>query len=61
MVLTKNQTIMELPINPIAIPVAAVAALFIGAIWFNPKVGFGNLWMRESGMTEEKMKCFQFY
>ena len=56
MVLTKNQTMMDLPINPIAIPVAAVAALFIGAIWFNPKVGFGNLWMRESGMTEEKMK-----
>ncbi|WP_460220400.1 DUF1761 domain-containing protein [Psychroserpens sp. MEBiC05023] len=46
---------MELPINPIAIPVAAVAALVIGAIWYNPKV-FGNVWMRASGMTEEKMK-----
>ena len=47
---------MELPINPIAIPIAAVAALVIGAIWYNPKIGFGNLWLRESGMTEEKMK-----
>lgn len=47
---------MELPINPIAIPVAAVAALLIGALWYNPKIGFGNVWMRESGMTEEKMK-----
>ncbi|WP_299114904.1 DUF1761 domain-containing protein [uncultured Winogradskyella sp.] len=47
---------MELPINPIAIPIAAVAALIIGAIWYNPKIGFGNLWLRESGMTEEKMK-----
>lgn len=47
---------MELPINPIAIPVAAVAALFIGALWYNPKIGFGNIWMQESGMTEEKMK-----
>ena len=47
---------MELPINPIAIPVAAVAALVIGAIWYNPKIGFGNVWMRASGMTEEKMK-----
>lgn len=47
---------MELPINPIAIPVAAVAALVIGAIWYNPKIGFGNVWMQASGMTEEKMK-----
>lgn len=46
---------MELPINPIAIVVAAVAALVIGAIWYNPKV-LGNAWMRASGMTEEKMK-----
>ena len=47
---------MEIPVNPVAIPVAAVAALVIGAIWYNPNVGFGNVWMRESGMTEEKMK-----
>ena len=47
---------MELPINPVAIPIAAVAALVIGAIWYNPKIGFGTLWLRESGMTEEKMK-----
>ena len=47
---------MELPINPIAIPVAAVAALFIGALWYNPKFGFGIAWMRASGMTEERMK-----
>lgn len=47
---------MELPINPIAIPIAAVAALVVGALWYNPKIGFGNVWLRESGMTEEKMK-----
>jgi hypothetical protein len=47
---------MDFPINPIAIPVAAIAALVIGALWYNPKLGFGNVWMRESGMTEEKMK-----
>lgn len=47
---------MELPINPVAIPLAAVAALLVGAIWYNPKIGFGNVWMRESDMTEEKMK-----
>ncbi|WP_178991367.1 DUF1761 domain-containing protein [Winogradskyella schleiferi] len=47
---------MELPINPIAIPIAAVAALFIGALWYNPKFGFGITWMRAAGMTEERMK-----
>ncbi|MFD2542928.1 DUF1761 domain-containing protein [Lacinutrix gracilariae] len=46
---------MELAVTPWAIPVAAVAALVVGSIWYNPKV-FGNVWMRESGMTEEKMK-----
>jgi hypothetical protein len=47
---------MEYPINPIAIPLAAIAALVIGAVWYNPKIGFGNVWMKASGMTEEKMK-----
>lgn len=46
---------MELPVNVLAIPVAAVAALVIGAVWYSPKV-FGNAWMKASGMTEEKMK-----
>ncbi|WOD45017.1 DUF1761 domain-containing protein [Hwangdonia lutea] len=46
---------MEMPINPIAIPIAAVAALVVGFIWYNPKV-FGNAWMQASGMTEEKIK-----
>ena len=44
-----------LPITPLAIPVAAVSALVIGAIWYNPKV-FGTAWMRAAEMTEEKMK-----
>lgn len=47
---------MEFPINPIAIPLAAIAALVIGAVWYNPKIGFGNVWMKASGMTQEKMK-----
>ncbi|WP_104735120.1 DUF1761 domain-containing protein [Hanstruepera ponticola] len=46
---------MELPINPIAIPIAAVSALLVGFVWYNPKV-FGNAWMKASGMTEEKIK-----
>ena len=42
-------------INFLAILLAAVSTLVVGFIWYNPKV-FGGIWMRESGMTEEKMK-----
>lgn len=38
-----------------AILVAAVSALVIGFIWYNPKV-FGTAWMQAADMTEEKMK-----
>lgn len=41
--------------NFIAILVAAVVPMVLGFIWYNPAL-FGNTWMRESGMTEEKMK-----
>lgn len=44
---------MEL--NYLAILVAALSTLVVGFIWYNPKV-FGGIWMRESGMTEERMK-----
>lgn len=44
---------MEL--NPIAILVAALVPLIMGFIWYNPKV-MGNAWMKEAGLTEEKMK-----
>jgi len=42
-------------INFLALFVAALSTLVIGFIWYNPKV-FGSIWMRESGLTEEKMK-----
>lgn len=44
-----------MPFNPIAVLVAALATLLVGFVWYNPKV-FGTVWMRESGMTEEKAK-----
>lgn len=44
---------MEL--NFIAILVAALVPLVLGFIWYNPKF-LGTVWMKESGMTEEKMK-----
>ncbi|WNH14007.1 DUF1761 domain-containing protein [Thalassobellus suaedae] len=45
---------MEL-LNPIAMLVAAVSALVVGFIWYNPKV-FGNAWMQAAGMTDEQVK-----
>lgn len=41
--------------NFIAMIAAALVTLPIGFIWYHPKV-FGTIWMRESGMTEEKAK-----
>lgn len=42
-------------INFLALLVAAFSTLVVGFIWYNPKV-FGTIWMKESGMTEEKIK-----
>jgi len=42
-------------INPIAIVLAALSALVVGFIWYNPKV-FGTAWMNAAGMTEEQIK-----
>jgi len=42
-------------INFLAVLVAAVSALFIGFLWYNPKV-FGTAWMKAADMTEEKIK-----
>jgi len=42
-------------INFLAILVAALSSFVVGFIWYNPKV-FGNIWMREIGMTDEKAR-----
>jgi len=41
--------------NWMALVAAAISALVIGFLWYNPKT-FGTIWMKESGMTEEKAK-----
>lgn len=41
--------------NFLAIFVAAVSALVVGFIWYNPKV-FGNAWMQAAGMTKAQIK-----
>ncbi len=38
-----------------AMIVAAVSALVVGFVWYNPKT-FGTAWMKAADMTEEKMK-----
>ena len=40
-------------INFLPIVVASLATLVVGFFWYNPKV-FGTIWMKETGMTEEK-------
>ncbi len=45
----------EFDINWIALIVASLIPLVTGFIWYNPKV-FGTVWMKETGMTEEKAK-----
>jgi len=42
-------------LNFSAIIVAAVSALIVGFIWYNPKV-FGTAWMNAAGMTDEQIK-----
>ena len=42
-------------INFLSLLLAALSTLVIGFVWYHPKV-FGTIWMKESGMTEEKMK-----
>ena len=42
-------------INWLAMLVAALSTLVVGFVWYNPKV-FGGIWMRETGMTEDKAK-----
>ena len=40
--------------NFLALALASFSTLFVGFIWYHPKV-FGTIWMRESGTTEEKI------
>jgi hypothetical protein len=39
----------------ITLLLSAFSSLIVGFIWYNPKV-FGTIWMRESGISEEKIK-----
>ncbi len=41
--------------NFYAILAAAISSIFVGFIWYNPKV-FGNTWMKEIGKTQDDMR-----
>lgn len=38
-------------LNPLALLVAAISALVVGFIWYNPKV-FGPIWIKEAHLTQ---------
>lgn len=42
-------------LNFIALVVSALIPMLLGFIWYHPKL-FGNIWIREAGMTDEKIK-----
>ena len=42
-------------INYLAVAVAAVSSFGIGALWYSPAL-FGKAWMRENGLSEEKIR-----
>ena len=46
---------MQEQLNYLAIIVAALSSFLIGGIWYSPAV-FGMAWMKENGLTEEKLK-----
>lgn len=43
-------------INWIAVLVAGISSFGLGAIWYSPKL-FGNAWMKDNGLTEEKLRA----
>lgn len=46
---------MDVPVNYMAVLMAAVANMVLGFLWFGPV--FGKLWMKHSGMTSEMMEA----
>lgn len=46
---------MEIPINYLAVLIAAISNMVLGFIWYGPL--FGKTWIRLIGLTEEKLEA----
>lgn len=46
---------MDVHVSLLGVLLAAVAAMVIGTIWYNPSV-FGKQWMKAIGLTNKEMK-----
>ena len=42
-------------INWLAVLVAGISAFVVGGIWYSPGL-FGNIWMKDSNLTQEEIK-----
>lgn len=51
-------TILGVPINLLAVLVAAVATFVLGGLWHSPLL-FGKVWVRAHGYTPEKMESMR--
>ncbi len=49
---------MDLSINMMAVLVGGIVTMVIGALWYSPAL-FAKVWMKETGITEDKMKMAQ--
>ena len=47
-----------MPINLLAVLIAAVAAFVLGAIWYSPAL-FGKSWRKHAGMTPKHLKAMK--
>ena len=45
---------IEVSISITAVLVASVLGFVVGGLWYSPLL-FGNVWMREAGLTEEQV------
>ncbi|MBS3080042.1 DUF1761 domain-containing protein [Candidatus Pacearchaeota archaeon] len=46
---------IEVSINYLAVLVAAIISMILGALWYSPLL-FGNAWMKSAGLTKEFME-----
>lgn len=43
-------------INFVITALAALVPILTGSIWYNPKIGFGNAWIKATGLSEDELR-----